>query len=278
MKHFLITRFNIKSPNWQQTKSGALTNSKAWLEQRFRLFDEFCLPSVKNQTNQNFKWYVVFDIETPIDFKNQIINLERCYKNLIPLYTKNFYTLKSTLTQAILSEINAEDEFIITTRLDNDDAIHSGFINCIQQVYIPKHNTIIDLIKGYQLIANQNKYDARYYTSYFNPFISLIEATKHFETVMAKNHEHWKTLSNRIIYTEQPLWIQVVHSDNLLNSKIKMLKKTSTLDFRSFGLKHIKPKNSHLKSYAFNLVNEPFRFFIETKNMVKRFLKSKINN
>ena len=271
MKHFLITRFNIKSDVWLHTKSGALTNTEAWLEQRFTLFETYCLPSVKNQNNQAFKWLIVFNIDTPNPFKNRIEALSEAYSNIIVLYTESFQTLKTTLSKAIVTELTPEDKFIITTRLDNDDAIHKDFTNCIQHAFIPNHNTVIDVIKGYQLVVNTDNYDVRQYTSHYNPFISLIENVTKFETVMAKNHEHWKTLSNRIVFNQKALWLQVIHGENILNSKINFLKKVYQLDLNMFGLNNIRLENNMIKTTTFNLVTFPLRVFSEVKFLLKKF-------
>lgn len=272
MNHFLITRFNIKSENWKFTKSGALTHTDLWLEQRFNLFETYCLPSVKNQSNQEFKWFVVFDIGTPNAFKNRIETLASSYSNLIVLYTESFQTLKATLYEAIITNLTPKDNFIITTRLDNDDAIHTDFINCIQQTFLPQHNTIIDVIKGHQFIVNSKNNDLRYYTSHYNPFISLIENVSMFETVMAKNHEHWKTLPNRIVFNKKALWLQVIHDDNILNSKIKSLKKVYEIDFSAFGLQNLSHNVNKQKTQFFNLKMAPLRAFEKIKNKLKSLL------
>ena len=115
----------------------------------------------------------------------------------------------------------------------------------------------------------------RYYTSNYNPFISLIEDTSMFETVMAKNHEHWKTLPNRIVYNQKALWLQVVHEDNILNSKINSLKKTYQIDFSAFGLQNLSLKVNKLKTLFFNIRMAPLRAFEKIKNVIRRFIKSK---
>ena len=51
----------------------------------------------------------------------------------------------------IVDNINDDEKYIITTRLDNDDAIHQKFIDTIQKLAIEKNETVIDLRKGYKL-------------------------------------------------------------------------------------------------------------------------------
>jgi hypothetical protein len=68
-KHFLLTRFNLRVEDWATTKNGDQVLNDAWLMDRFRLFESYCLPSVKNQSNQDFTWFVFFDKNTPDKFK-----------------------------------------------------------------------------------------------------------------------------------------------------------------------------------------------------------------
>ena len=50
---------------------------EAWLDDRFRLFETFCLPSVRGQTVQELSWLVFFDEATPQRFRERIDSYER---------------------------------------------------------------------------------------------------------------------------------------------------------------------------------------------------------
>lgn len=276
MKHFLITRFNIKSQNWQHTKSGALTNSDTWLKQRFSLFETYCLPSVKNQSNQSFKWVIIFDIDTPETYLNRIKKLTTSNANIKILLTKSFETLKVDLINFIKNELTQNNQFIITTRIDNDDMIHLDFVNHIQNSFIKKHKTLIDLTTGYQLTISKNKFDARLYTLNYNPFLSLIENSNQFETIMSKNHEHWKTIPNRIIFNKSPLWIQLIHSENLVNAKISSLKKTKELNLNKFGITSNIINSSLIKIKLFNIVTSPIRLLTNIKIALRDLLNQQL--
>lgn len=72
--HFLLTRFNLLL--WRKDKEGNIVRSKAWLEHRFMLFEQYCLPSIANQTCKEFEWIVLFDSKTPDNFKEMIRELQ----------------------------------------------------------------------------------------------------------------------------------------------------------------------------------------------------------
>lgn len=94
-QHFIITRFNLRRADWKTTKNSDEVLSETWLKNRFTLFENYCILSVKKQKNQNFKWLVFLGINTPEIYKEKI------------------------------EEVNTMD-YIITSRLDNDDSLHSN--------------------------------------------------------------------------------------------------------------------------------------------------------
>ena len=59
MKHFILTRFNIRL--WNQDKFSQSVRSMDWLEQRFEVFEKFCLPSIVGQVCKDFEWIVLVD-------------------------------------------------------------------------------------------------------------------------------------------------------------------------------------------------------------------------
>ena len=84
LQHFLLTRFNIML--WRQDKEGKKVRTTKWLEHRFTLFEKYCLPSIKNQTCQDFEWIVLFDSMTPDCFKGRIACYQKDCPQLIPVF------------------------------------------------------------------------------------------------------------------------------------------------------------------------------------------------
>lgn len=274
MKHFLITRFNIKNQHWKQTKNGQQVITEAWLNERFRLFETYCLPSVTNQTNQNFYWCILFDSETPSVYKERIDQFTIKSSNIYPIFIGGFNHLQSALVEFINSKLHKNDKYIITTRLDNDDSIHEDFIETIQSLSVKKNQCVIDLIEGYQVIIDDQHTDLRTYRSYYNPFISIVESVNNFKTVISKNHNDWKSIPEKIIYDSKPMWIQLVHKGNLINDKIKALKKVSKIDIEEFGLDNRTFDNHNKSIKLYNVMMTPYRIYYRLKITLKRiFIK-----
>jgi hypothetical protein len=274
MKHFIITRFNLK--NKQHLKNNLIVNpnSLTWLESRFKVFEAYCLPSVKNQSNQDFEWCVCFDTDTPEYYKNKIKVLTRNHKNYHILFVDGFPNLKKDVIHFISSQIKESDRFIITSRLDNDDILHKDFIRTIQSKFVEHHNTIIDLNIGYQLLTNtKQKEELLLYKSKLNPFISLIEKSNSIKTILNKQHNQWDNSYNKINYKKTPLWIQLIHNENILNKKLNYLKKIKTLkNYKHFGLKSSLDLEDNNKIVVDNISRLPIIIW----HKIKLFIKSVI--
>ncbi len=236
MKHFLVTRFNIRFKDWKTTKNGEKVLTDEWMRHRLRLFENYCLPSVINQSNQNFVWCIFFDKETMVDIEDKIQYFKKKCKNIYPIYLNDASEMVCGLVKAIKNNTTKKDKFIITTRLDNDDILHKDFIKTIQNNFTPIHNTVIDLKAGFQVHIKRNNPEIREFDSPFNQFISVVEDITQIRTVLSKQHLEWKN-SKSIISIEKPrLWIEVVHHKNKLSQVLSYHKRTILFDNKNFGL------------------------------------------
>ena len=61
ISHILTTRFNLGLYDRENI------NVYKWIDNRIKLFGKYTLPSVLNQTRQDFIWLMVMDNRTPQD-------------------------------------------------------------------------------------------------------------------------------------------------------------------------------------------------------------------
>lgn len=274
MKHFLGTRFNLTVPDWKTSKNGEAVLTEKWLENRFNLFKNYCLPSVKNQTNQNFVWCIFFDVNTPLIYKKKIEIISQEYKNLHPIFIDGISNLVPSFKDFIIKNSNY-DEYIITTRLDNDDLIHKDFIKTIQKLYSPIAETVIDLQSGYQvtLPINFKNHQIRSYNHPSNAFISVIEHIDNFNTIYSKMHYDWKNSNNIISYDKKKMWIELVHQENKVNYTLIGLKRKYSISNNDFGVK----KNLCIKEDISEVAKINFTsFFRKRIQFLKKWLKDNI--
>lgn len=267
--HFLLTRFNLKVGRKKTKKD--IPIDEGWLENRFMLFDKYCYPSVKNQINQNFKWLVFFNVETPVKYIKKIEKYKNDYVNFIPIFTMET-AVKSTC-ENISKLLHDGTTHIITSRLDNDDAIHKDYINKIQDCFSDQDFCIIDIIYGY-VYSIRPKRELAIRRKYSNPFISLIESSDNFVTILSRKHTEWASEERKITIKDK-LWLQVIHKynvSNTMNTKIiKYLNRYNIL--KEFNILET-DSDASIKG-DFNIIRK--NTSIKTKNLIKA-VKRKFNH
>jgi len=214
--HFLLTRFNVRLNPGDTGYGLELGGSTQWLTRRFELFDQFCYPSIRGQSNQNFKWLVFFDTDTPDTFKEQIKTYCQ-WENFMPIYINKFSL--EIIRENLASYLTDDPEYLITTTLDNDDALCKDYIQIIQDNFQNQKFELLNISSGYIWDTSNGNIYLRWTAN--NPFMSLIEAIEGFQTIWVEPHNNYydlyhKTGQLRQIST-QPAWLQVVHGGNLYN-------------------------------------------------------------
>jgi len=182
---------------------------EAWLDDRFRLFETFCLPSVRAQTARDFHWLVFFDAQTPERFRERALGLARggCFE---PCFVEEGGAPE---WQAVRALLPPGCEWVLTTRLDNDDALHTGFVAAVQAAFQPRPE-LLNLPLGYVLDSRRRRlYTTRQPAS---PFLSRCEPAADPRTVLqAGAHDSLVAAPRQL--EAGPLWLQVVHGRNAAN-------------------------------------------------------------
>lgn len=146
-------------------------------------------------------------------------------KHLFPIFTDY-----SSQMRDILREIGSDSEYLISTRIDSDDAFHENSINIIQKQFKRQKFGFINLLKGYILDINNNEL----YLSkeYKNPFISLIEENisgRSFKTILSIKHKAAGSIIKQV--KRGVFWLRVIHDGNLLNEvRGKRIRKVAALN------------------------------------------------
>ena len=217
MKHFLATRFNLPAEGWKVSRNGQKVLTDSWLKHRFEIFEKYCLPSVKNQTNQEFIWCVFFDTKTPQKYKEKIEVISNSFNKLKPIFIDKYEKSLPSLKEFIASNLESKDDYVITSGIDNDDLIHREYIHTIQRLFKPADEMVIDLRLGYQVSIEGGVVSIRLKTNYFNPFISVVEKSVKPNTVFSKAHFEWSDSASIVVFDDKELWIELVHERNKYN-------------------------------------------------------------
>lgn len=203
--HFVLTRFNVRSFYHVSEPT------TEWLQARLELFQRFCLPALASQTNRQFVWLVFVDHLSPDWFRQEIEELGKGIFETV--YVEGAFTPE---TVSLEVSARADTPYILTTRIDNDDAVAKDFIEAIQRCFECQDFEFLNLVSGAQYAAG--KAYLRPYTK--NPFLTLVEKASDTppSTVFVEHHFRVDEKGPvRNVRTSHPMWLQVIHGGNVLN-------------------------------------------------------------
>jgi len=212
-KHFLITRFNLRKSDWVTNKNNVPVLTDEWHRNRFKLFSDFCTPSIAAQTSKNFEWLVFFDTSTKEEFRTIIQNIQQQIPNFKPLFIDG---MDAFLTSIHAYVSHCETDYIITSRMDNDDCLSLDYIDSVQQKFNRQDFMAIDFINGYTLqIYPKVRLGKKLHQ--YNPFISLIERNINPKTIWSIPHNHWKHETKILQVKDEKVWTSIIHQENKVN-------------------------------------------------------------
>lgn len=209
LQHFLLTRFNVR----EEPDKTELISDPGWLGHRFGLFEEFCLPSVAAQTVPEFTWLIFFDEATPGPFRQRIEQHAQTVPNLRPVYVVEH-------SQAVVAEVlshfvHGSASHVITSRLDNDDAVSRDYIERIQRAFSHQDCEVLNF--PYGIVWHKGRAYLHHDPS--NAFATLVEKRtgSNLLTVCARPHPKLSQVASVRQLDGGPGWLQTVHGTNQRN-------------------------------------------------------------
>ena len=204
--HVILTRFNLPSVGVESL----IRAHDGWLRARVELFEHYCLPSVRAQSDLDFSWIIYFDPESPA-WLMEWIDTQRDEGIFHPVFRASVSTPQ--LLSDIGELIGTPRSWLMTTNLDNDDAIALDFVARLHAIAPPTERTAVYLSNG--LIASQDDLYLR--TDRHNAFCSVIEPWDRPVTCWADWHNRLSLQMSARSIGGPPAWLQVIHGSNVSN-------------------------------------------------------------
>lgn len=206
--HFVISRFSVVFDPDQPPMP------REWLDFRLSIFTALACASLSRQIGDpTFRWLVFFDDRVDADFRATVEELaEGLFE---PVFTHQLWQA-SMVQRAVAARSTAP--FLITTRLDSDDAVAKTFISRVQAEFQQQDMLFINFNRGLQTDASGmiRRFDAP-----SNAFISLIEHRTPDvlpRTVyLDRFHVHARMYGPVKEIITAPMWLQTVHGSNIAN-------------------------------------------------------------
>jgi len=211
--HFLLTVFNVRLRH-----GGEVTPDHEWLEHRFRLFEMFCYPSVKAQSVKDFTWLVFFDSSTPREFRERIQGLP-AMRQFVPCFVSEVMSIESFAgmkDSLFAPHLRPGTTHLITSNLDNDDALHSHYVENVQKEFSAQDFEFLNFTRGFLFDREKERLFVRKHLS--NPFVSLVERFENARTEWCAPHTEISKLGPVRQVNAEPMWLQVIHGRNVSNT------------------------------------------------------------
>lgn len=207
--HIILTRFNLQ---YEQDSTKHLDPD--WLRERIGLFRSYCVPSVQSQTCRAFRWLILCDEHTPMDFRAQ---LQDCLKAL-PQAELRFCGFRADIND-LYREIGKEaagGSTLVSTRLDNDDMIACTYVEQVQ-TYVEQHpewRGVISFREGIQYFKQQ---EWAYRIGWVNNhFLTFVEDAEGARTCIGMDHTQIPASAIRSMNAPE-MWCEIVHGGNICN-------------------------------------------------------------
>lgn len=204
--HVIVTRFNLPSEGAERL----IRAQDGWLHDRVGLFERYTVPSVLAQSITNFHWIIYLDPESP----------EWLLERLRPLITQGVFAplYREAVSWQNLAEdaravTGARGGILITTNLDNDDALAVNFVDRIQKAAQPGQREALFLANGVILSGGrayirEDRKNA--FCSVAEPWDGALTAWRDWH-ILLDEHMPSRSLGG------PPGWLQVVHGRNVSN-------------------------------------------------------------
>ena len=207
MNHLLYTRYDVEAPR--------MAGYDEWVKHRDELFKRFCLPSIIEQSRDaDFKWTVYFDRKSK--------SVHQGSEFFTSIYVKDFDEMNKHRKETI--EWMAP---VVVTRLDNDDALVSGFMKETQKAIrtiSPNGFVVVNFPPGW-IVCGNKLYSLP--NEFGNPFISVF-MPRWKDGIIGPHSRMAKTSYTVQIFKR--LWIRVIHVRNKSNKLKGTLIKKKPVD------------------------------------------------
>lgn len=209
--HIVITQFSaVFAPDAEPA-------SQEWCWYRLAIFRKLLCPSMRSQSGAApFTWLVYFDERCSSGFRAAVDELAAGL--FVPIWTHDVYWDRVVRDVEKLST----REYLITTRVDSDDALSRGFIRSVQEEFARQDLLFVTFPRGLQLDDKGRMYS---YDEPSGPFMSLIERRGSEPPRVVLSHAHFNHgLVRRygpireVITGGRPMWLQYIHGTNVANA------------------------------------------------------------
>jgi len=207
-KHFLIVPFN------------ASNKDSDWLNHRLQYFRAFTKPSILTQTSTNFTPIFLIDPETPENIQTELTNMGGLLYRTESMWAaqRDSEDEKDSEFSSFVREQCDQSHWVVTSRVDSDDAIAKNFIEVTQNLVREEEEFII--YPNGIMWAHKQYFEK---DTKSPPFGTLVEPLSDYpKTVFSAFHGSIPRKYPCTSYPDERMWIHVYHGRNLATKANKL--------------------------------------------------------
>jgi len=191
--------------------------SKERLEGKMKYFRQLCFPSITNQTNTNWKWFIFISHFLPEEYILELEKMIEPFQGKIILHFVANITDFKNLSKTLLKD---ERQPFITSRIDDDDGISDIFVEEILK-YSFLSNHVINFVKGQETFLKNDKIEFGKKIQYYNNSVGLSVVNENIFSLGSHVKIHEK---NHVIYNTSPSMFFLTHDEIFCDTHRKKVK------------------------------------------------------
>jgi hypothetical protein len=257
MEMILITRFAIElksSSKFFETREGI-----EWFIHRLSFFKKTCLPSVINQEILPDLWLIFMSENKSLH--TQLSNETLGFDFIKIIQISQFKAFNEVVSEYLTKHNRSRS---ITTRLDCDDALFPKYIKTVKSISEKKSSDcLFEPTKGLCIqVENDTITRAAYIQKLLPPFLSFINRTGDNIHVFSFNHDEWPKVFITEKQNKTPLWIQIVHENNISNQFGWGWMVKSVVEINPEGIQYLFKTLDVVKTSSFKLIKVNVRHYL----------------
>ena len=185
------------------------------MRERLDLFERYCAPSVREQTNREFTWLLFLDRDTSAEARSRIAKAVAGAPDARLVFLPPVAG-DGPVAAAALQHVQGTPDLLVTTRLDNDDALHEDALEVVRARARAERREFLNLRFGYVTDGRT----ARVKSHKYGHYTTLVEPASGapFRTVhCGLPHGRARQFAPFRQIADRPYWLEVIHTRNAAN-------------------------------------------------------------
>jgi hypothetical protein len=207
--HAYLTRIAVR------VRPGAPLPDDTWLEKRFLLFEMYCLPSMRAQTEQGFSWLLLYDREIDDRWVRKLHEYQEEWSAVIPTPMSEPWSPQA-LHRVLQNHLPDSASKLMTSLLDSDDMVSTDYTARLRQGLAGTTRGGLVFDWGFNM-SDGKVFWQPLLRGPFATVVAPISKSGPLETAWDAEHEYLDDLVPMKHAGRPSAWVQLVHGGNLAN-------------------------------------------------------------